>query len=127
MTQLFTSTGFCEKDLALSNASSALKMSQLPPFLRVLLTTDGTVTKSLESYFWEPVAVVNISQHPQVLDTGLPLIDKVSGVVSMGFETLDTFFSSVLQNSSGILSGWFSTGRRLVGLFRWHLDNVAVF
>lgn len=30
---------------------------QLPPFVRVLLSTDGTVTKTLEAYFWEPVDV----------------------------------------------------------------------
>lgn len=30
---------------------------QLPPILRLLLATDGTVTKSMESYFWEPVSV----------------------------------------------------------------------
>ncbi len=29
----------------------------LPPIVRVLLSTDGTVTKSLEAYFWEPIHV----------------------------------------------------------------------
>ncbi len=32
-------------------------LAALPPFLRTLLVTDGTVTKSLEAYFWEPVTV----------------------------------------------------------------------
>jgi chorismate-pyruvate lyase len=34
-----------------------LAMARLPPFLRTLLVTDGTVTKSLEAYYWEPVTV----------------------------------------------------------------------
>lgn len=34
----------------------------LPPFLRALLATDGTVTKILEAYFWEPVEVVTLRQ-----------------------------------------------------------------
>ena len=38
-------------------------IAHLLPFLRVLLTTDGTVTKSLEAYFWEPISVVSLAQH----------------------------------------------------------------
>ena len=34
-----------------------LQLSTLPPFLRVLLVTDGTVTKSMEAYFWEPIEI----------------------------------------------------------------------
>jgi chorismate-pyruvate lyase len=34
----------------------------LPPFLRALLVTDGTVTKTLEAYFWEPVVVTTLQQ-----------------------------------------------------------------
>ena len=46
-------------------------MASLPPFLRTLLVTDGTVTKSLEAYFWEPVAVENLGQEvvPLARDT----------------------------------------------------------
>lgn len=32
-------------------------LEELPPVLRTLLVTDGTVTKILEAYFWEPVEV----------------------------------------------------------------------
>jgi len=35
---------------------------ELPPFLRTLLVMDGTVTKTLEAYFWEPVEVVTLQQ-----------------------------------------------------------------
>lgn len=47
----------------ISNAKSeSLDLQQLPPFLRTLLVTDGTVTKSLEAYFWEPVQVDTLRQ-----------------------------------------------------------------
>ncbi len=39
-----------------------VELHQLPPFLRVLLMTDGTVTKSLEAFFWESITVETLSQ-----------------------------------------------------------------
>jgi chorismate-pyruvate lyase len=32
-------------------------LADLPPFLRALLVSDGTVTKLLEAYLWEPIRV----------------------------------------------------------------------
>lgn len=49
--ELFCSSGYAPQ-------LSELNWQILPPIIRVLLTTDGTVTKSLESYFWEPVNVI---------------------------------------------------------------------
>lgn len=40
------------------SCSDWLKLEDLPPVLRTLLVTDGTVTKVLEAYFWEPVEVM---------------------------------------------------------------------
>lgn len=40
----------------------AVAMGSLPPVLRSLLVTDGTVTKTLEAYFWEPVQVTGLRQ-----------------------------------------------------------------
>lgn len=45
-----------------SISDPALDLNNIPPFLRVLLTTDGTVTKSLEAYFWEPIQVITVQQ-----------------------------------------------------------------
>lgn len=45
--------------------SDLLVMATLPPFLRVLLVTDGTVTKSIEAHFWEPVDV-DVLEHAWV-------------------------------------------------------------
>ncbi|WP_133512660.1 chorismate--pyruvate lyase family protein [Candidatus Thiosymbion oneisti] len=39
-----------------------MPIRELPPFLRALLVMDGTVTKILEAYFWEPVEVVTLRQ-----------------------------------------------------------------
>lgn len=38
--------------------------SGLPPLLRLLLVTDGTVTKALEAYFNAPIQVQLVRQHP---------------------------------------------------------------
>lgn len=50
---------------------SDLKLKDLPPLLRTLLVTDGTVTKVLEAYFWEPVEVKAL--HLNVTSTVQPI------------------------------------------------------
>ncbi len=45
-----------------STTEVSLKLSELPAILRVLLTTDGTVTRSLQAYFAESVDVEVLSQ-----------------------------------------------------------------
>ncbi|MBB1077090.1 DUF98 domain-containing protein [Rhodoferax sp. 4810] len=62
-------------DLLLTNiANQSLPLQSLPPFLRALLVTDGTVTKMLEAYFWEPIQVVTVSQEFIMADTAFPAI-----------------------------------------------------
>lgn len=53
--ELFKHTGYAP-DI------TAVNWQQVPAIIRVLLTTDGTVTKSLEAYFWEPISVVRTGQ-----------------------------------------------------------------
>ncbi|VUD59806.1 Chorismate pyruvate-lyase [Thalassocella blandensis] len=61
-------------------AESALDLAEMPPFLRVLLTTDGTVTRSLEAFFWEPVDV-KVNQHELVeLQHDVPQIERQAGM-----------------------------------------------
>ena len=79
MNKLFTSSGVVEDGVLIDERGQSLCMRTLPSFLRVLLTTDGTVTKSIESYFWEPVNVVNLGQKYVSLECGAPLIDKEPG------------------------------------------------
>ncbi len=56
-----------------------LDVAVLPPFLRVLLTTDGTVTKSLEAYFWETITVRSLGQEYRTLTVAEPHIEKPAG------------------------------------------------
>jgi chorismate-pyruvate lyase len=52
---------------------------QLPAILRLLLSTDGTVTKSMESYFWEPVSV-DVHFHGNCrVEQPLPTLDLSAG------------------------------------------------
>lgn len=39
-----------------------IEMEKAPPFLRALLVTDGTVTKFLEAFLWEPIKVRKLFQ-----------------------------------------------------------------
>ncbi|WP_394203558.1 chorismate--pyruvate lyase family protein [Marinagarivorans algicola] len=53
--ELFCSSGYMPELIGLNWLA-------LPAIIRVLLATDGTVTKSLESYFWEPIRVRCLKQ-----------------------------------------------------------------
>ena len=59
---IFRSRGF-SPDWEIEGAGhDNVPMAALPPFLRTLLVTDGTVTKSLEAFYWEPIEVETVSQ-----------------------------------------------------------------
>jgi chorismate-pyruvate lyase len=74
-----------------------IPLAELPPLLRTLLVTDGTVTKVLEAYFWEPVDVraeylevvraerpipwLNLDANQQVLARRVQLIGEQSGTL----------------------------------------------
>ncbi len=54
----FRSSGHLENSTIETDSGYILDIATLPPFLRTLLVMDGTVTKALEAWFWEPVRVV---------------------------------------------------------------------
>lgn len=58
----FRCDGFVRDGVITDRSGASLLLSELPPFLRALLVTDGTVTKILEAYFWEPVVVDTLAQ-----------------------------------------------------------------
>jgi len=58
----FQCQGFVRDGTIANAGGKALPIATLPPFLRALLVTDGTVTKALEAYFWEPVVVDTLRQ-----------------------------------------------------------------
>lgn len=53
----FRSQGYLSEAIIPGFNSDQMAMDKLPPLLRTLLVTDGTVTKSLEAFFWEPVTI----------------------------------------------------------------------
>ncbi|MFT7559125.1 MAG: chorismate-pyruvate lyase [Flavobacteriales bacterium] len=79
MNKLFESSGFLPFGSLSLNDGRSLDFLALPPILRVLLTTDGTVTKTLESYFWEPVQVQCISQSRQIASEAIESIEVECG------------------------------------------------
>lgn len=60
----FKTKGYVSGGIITNSRNENFDIEAVPPFLRVLLVTDGTVTKSLEAYFWEPVVVDNLGQSP---------------------------------------------------------------
>lgn len=67
MNDYFKSKGYLAGDILTNSQQQSINMRQLPPILRVLLITDGTVTKTLEAYYWESIKVSNIAQNEVVL------------------------------------------------------------
>lgn len=70
----FRSRGFIEGGIVRNINEDAMDMEALPPFLRTLLVTDGTVTKSLEAFFWENIKVEKRWQEEFILTMDLPFI-----------------------------------------------------
>ena len=58
---VFRSKGYSQDWCIAGQPQGTIAMASVPPFLRTLLVTDGTVTKSLEAYYWEPVQVDAVS------------------------------------------------------------------
>lgn len=54
-------------------------MENLPPLLRTLLVTDGTVTKVLEAYFWEPVNVRALHLEVAHTEQAVPWLNLAAG------------------------------------------------
>jgi chorismate-pyruvate lyase len=85
----FRSKGFVAPDWSLSGIDrKGITMASLPPFLRTLLVTDGTVTKSLEAYYWEPVRVDNVSNTVVTSESEIDWLDVRNGeeVIARGVQ-----------------------------------------
>jgi len=75
----FQTRGFVPGGIITNARDESLALKALPPFLRTLLVTDGTVTKHLEAYFWEEVAVENLGQGMVRLATPSPWLGAAAG------------------------------------------------
>lgn len=72
---MFKSHGYRADSKVACADGSLIDLRELPPFLRTLLVADGTVTKSLEAYFWQPISVKPLHQCVEALEhsqSGLP-------------------------------------------------------
>ena len=56
-----------------------INLSQLTPFQRALLVTDGTVTRFIEAYTFSPVEIVLLHQETQLLPTNHAWLDAAKG------------------------------------------------
>jgi len=78
----FRSSGFLNNASLTASDGQVFSIETLPAFLRTLLVADGTVTKALEAYFWEPVEVGKVSQRIAAdLDSLNPLLVATPGEV----------------------------------------------
>jgi chorismate-pyruvate lyase len=77
--RVFRSKGFSPNWMIGGVRHEHVAMGSLPPFLRTLLVTDGTVTKSLEAYYWEPVVVDTITQHMLAAGQDISALEVESG------------------------------------------------
>lgn len=106
----FRSRGFIEGGIVHNCEKMAMDMEALPPFLRTLLVTDGTVTKSLEAFFWENIKVEMRMQEQCWLTQDLPFINAKTGehalkrdVVLKGTKTSDIYAYATSYLLTGLL------------------------
>jgi len=74
----FRCEGFVRNGTIASVGGEPVAIDTLPPFLRALLVTDGTVTKIIEAYFWEPVTVDTLRQEFISAEAEIPWIAVVT-------------------------------------------------
>ena len=75
----FRCDGYVPQGTIRDSWGHAIPLAELPPFLRALLVTDGTVTKILEAYFWEPVVVDTLEQRFETAEAPVPWITLAAG------------------------------------------------
>jgi len=71
--------GFLGDALIRRTGGADVPVRELPPLLRALLVMDGTVTKTLEAYFWEPVEVATLRQEFIHAEHPIPWIRTAPG------------------------------------------------
>lgn len=76
----FKTKGLIEDQDPIKNSvDEKFSMADIPPFLRTLLVADGTVTKTLEAYFWEPLEVKTIRQDFDIVDQNVAWLKISAG------------------------------------------------
>lgn len=75
----FKTRGYVPGGMITNSRMESLDLEAVPAFLRTLLVTDGTVTKCLEAYFWEPVQVENLGQNQITVAQDIDWLDLKQG------------------------------------------------
>lgn len=75
----FRSDGYIQGVKLVCDDASTVDMADIPPFLRTILITDGTVTKSLEAFYWEPVVVDREFQYCQTTEHAIAWLKTQAG------------------------------------------------
>jgi len=75
----FRSHGFTTDKIIATSSGKTCDLSILPPFLRTLLVMDGTVTKALEAWFWEPVKVVPLHIESTIISKAVKGLESRTG------------------------------------------------
>lgn len=83
MQDYFKIRGYVPGGVVINARQENMHVDALPPFLRTLLVTDGTVTKSLEAFFWEPVEVENLEQKTITLHEPVQWLEAQAGQQAM--------------------------------------------
>lgn len=73
MLKTLITKGYIEGGMITSRNQQPVNIAKLPAILRTLLVTDGTVTKTLEAYFWEPIGIT--PQQQTLINLSQPLPD----------------------------------------------------
>src|SRR5688572_654122 len=76
---VFRAHGFSPNWVINGVKNQNVSMASLAPFLRTLLVTDGTVTKSLEAYYWEPIQVEMVAQSLVAAEANIRWLDVAVG------------------------------------------------
>jgi chorismate-pyruvate lyase len=71
--------GFHRENTPGNGTVNGIDFDKLPPILRTLLVSDGTVTKLLEAYFWEPIQVKRLFHGEQQAVGDIPALDLKQG------------------------------------------------
>ena len=75
----FRSHGYTPDEILSTSSGKLCDLSKLPPFLRTLLVMDGTVTKALEAWFWEPVKVVPLHIESTIISEAVKGLKSETG------------------------------------------------
>lgn len=106
MDHYFKSHGYLAEGRLKNSKGQTLDIAAMPAILRTLLVTDGTVTKTLEAYFWEPISVVSLDQHEvktanpiEFLDCQQeePLLDRHIRLVGQSSENVYAYAHSFIR------------------------------